>query len=100
MTNSNHVPLTIKLLNKEYNLSCPEASKKDLQESAAYLSDQMQGLGSKVKGIEQIAVMTALNMAHEILTEKKTHFLFTESLHKRISSLESNIDIVLGAIEK
>jgi cell division protein ZapA len=57
------------ILDKEYLVSCPEEEREALQASAKYLNDRMveiRGSG-KVIGIDRIAVMAALNLAHEVV---------------------------------
>ncbi len=64
---SKSVLLTI--LNKNYRVNCPAAERSSLLESARYLDERMyraQRRGIKLDR-EQVAVMVALNIAHELL---------------------------------
>ena len=57
------------ILDKEYLVTCPEEERDALRASAKYLNDKMteiRGTG-KVVGIDRIAVMAALNLAHEVV---------------------------------
>jgi cell division protein ZapA len=59
----------VTLLDKEYQVACPEGQQEALRESANYLNQQMREIraSGKVIGLERIAVMAALNISNELL---------------------------------
>jgi cell division protein ZapA len=59
----------VKILDKEYQVACPEDQEADLIVSAKYLDKQMRDIRDtgKVIGLERIAVMAALNISYELL---------------------------------
>ena len=59
----------ILILDKEYLVACPVEEQEALLASAKYLNDKMMEIreSGKVVGIDRIAVMTALNLAHEVI---------------------------------
>ena len=61
--------VTVKILDKEYQVACPEEQETELVVSAKYLDKQMRGIrdSGKVIGLERIAVMAALNISYELL---------------------------------
>ncbi len=61
--------VTVKILDKEYQVACPEEQQGELAVSARYLDKQMRSIrdSGKVIGLERIAVMAALNLSHELL---------------------------------
>jgi len=62
-------PVVVNILGKEYQVACPEEDKPALIASAQMLHDSMEkirGTG-KVVGLDRIAVMAALNIAHELI---------------------------------
>ena len=61
--------VTVKILDKEYQVACPEEQEAELIVSAKYLDKQMRGIRDtgKVIGLERIAVMAALNISYELL---------------------------------
>ena len=61
--------VTVKILDKEYQVACPEDQEAELTVSAKYLDKQMRNIRDtgKVIGLERIAVMAALNISHELL---------------------------------
>lgn len=69
MKNQDSVPLTVKILGREFQVACPRDERDDLLASARYLDDRMQAIRKRAAGlgIERIAVMAALNMSREML---------------------------------
>ncbi|MEZ5570521.1 MAG: cell division protein ZapA [Halioglobus sp.] len=61
--------VTVKILDKEYQVACPQEQEAELVVSAKYLDKQMRGIrdSGKVIGLERIAVMAALNISYELL---------------------------------
>ena len=61
--------VTVKILDKDYQVTCPQEQQSELVVSAKYLDKQMRTIreSGKVIGLERIAVMAALNISHELL---------------------------------
>ena len=61
--------ITVRILDKEYQVACPEDQQAELVVSAKYLDKQMRSIRDtgKVIGLERIAVMAALNISYELL---------------------------------
>jgi cell division protein ZapA len=61
--------VTVKILDKDYQVACPEEQEAALAVSAKYLDKQMRSIrdSGKVIGLERIAVMAALNISYELL---------------------------------
>jgi cell division protein ZapA len=65
--------VTVRILEKEYFVSCPQDERADLLDSAEFLNKKMREIRDtgKVVGADRIAVMAALNMANELLRLRK-----------------------------
>lgn len=63
--------VTVKILDKDYQVACPPEQERGLVEAARYLDKQMRGVrdSGKVIGLERIAVMVALNTAYQLLNQ-------------------------------
>ena len=61
--------VSVRILEKEYQVSCSVEERAALLDSAEYLNAEMRKIRDtgKVIGLERIAVMAALNMANELL---------------------------------
>ncbi|MFN2287654.1 MAG: cell division protein ZapA [Chromatocurvus sp.] len=66
--------VSVTILDKSYQVACPEDQQADLVLSANYLDSQMRAIrdSGKVIGLERIAVMAALNISHELLRTSRT----------------------------
>ncbi len=67
------VQLDIKIMGREYKVACKEGERADLLEAVAFLDARMHEIrdGGKTAGVDRIAVMAALNLANELLRERK-----------------------------
>lgn len=68
--NKKHSTLTIRILGRDYPVSCPDDEREALLSSAEHLSKRMQAIKKKGKtlGADRIAVMAALNTTRELLS--------------------------------
>jgi cell division protein ZapA len=64
--------VTVRIMSREYTVACPAEEHEALVASADYLNERMTGIRRRGKalGAERIAVMTALNLARELLALK------------------------------
>jgi cell division protein ZapA len=89
---------TIEILGKPYPIRCVESELPALQKAAEYLNQQMTEVQSsgKVINLERIAIITALNMAHQYLQlEQKNHTLIAK-VNQRICSLQEKLDATIN----
>ncbi len=86
--------LKVHILDKEYLVACPEEEMDALKASAKHLNDKMTEIREtgKVVGIDRIAVMAGLNIAHEALSGGSK----SSRTGTRIKKLNSQIDKVLA----
>ncbi len=93
-------PLTIKIMEKEYRIACPEEEKDNLRASADLLNEKLGEIKQQgsVIGTERIAIMAALNMSHEILHSQS---LVVEhgDLNQRIDELSDRISASMRDIQ-
>lgn len=97
---NNASSVNIRVLDKDYTVSCPEDNKASLLEAADLLNQkikEIRDLGSII-GSERIAVMAALNLAHEFLSADKDSSNLN-TVDQRISSLKDKINSALEQIE-
>ena len=86
--------LTISIMNKEFQVACPEGEEEALQRAARYLSEQMQEIrqSGKVVGMDRIAIMTALNMSHELLSGQSKVQTSQDYAKLRIRTLNDRLE--------
>jgi cell division protein ZapA len=68
------VSLKIHILGKEYQVNCPPDEREALERSAELLNEKMEEIrsGSQIIGLERIAVMAALNLAHDLIQTEQS----------------------------
>ena len=95
--NSNAKAITVHILDKEYLISCPEEEKHDLIRSADYLDKKMREIrdAGKIVGSDRIAVMAALNISHELLTQAGHEQTIDPDLGLRIKGIQDKIENAL-----
>lgn len=61
--------MSIRVLDKEYQVACPVGEKEALLDSARLLDEKMREIrdARKMVGADRVAVMAALNLAHDLL---------------------------------
>jgi cell division protein ZapA len=67
------VQLDIQILGREYKVACKEHERSELLEAVGFLDKRMREIrdGGKISGADRIAVMAALNLANELLRERR-----------------------------
>lgn len=62
------IQITVRIMGREYTVSCPPEEHESLVASAEMLNSRMSAIRKRGKalGTERIAVMTALNLAREL----------------------------------
>jgi len=93
-----YAQVSVRILDKEYQVACPASERTDLLDSAEILNQKMREIrdSGRVVGLDRIAVMAALNMAHELLDHKSSKDDYQHLISKRIRALQDKIDIALN----
>ncbi len=91
--------LNVSILDRDYGVSCPPNEVEELKNSARILDERMRDIrrSGKIVGVERIAVMAALNMAHELLKIKAELDHKDRSTEKQLSKLNDKIELALAS---
>jgi cell division protein ZapA len=89
--------LQISIMGREFRVACPENEQDGLLEAVDYLNKKMLEIRDhgKVVGLERIAIMAALNIAHELLSMKVGGGFDLAELKRRMSHMETMLDQAL-----
>jgi len=92
--------LNIKIMDKDYRVACPADQQASLQDSARFLNDRLNDIKDKgsIIGTERIAIMAALNLAHELLGTHESVDEYND-VDVRMMNLQKKIDIALRDIK-
>ena len=91
--------LNVKILDRVFKVSCKEDEKEDLLKSVDFLNEKMKDIqkSGNVIGLERIAIMTALNLAHALLTSSVNGSPFNNGDYiTKIQELNKKIDKALS----
>jgi cell division protein ZapA len=97
MSEKESATVTVRILEKEYFVSCPQDERADLLDSAEYLNKKMREIRDtgKVVGADRIAVMAALNMANELLRLRKVDAEIQGAVSGRVKNMRERVETAL-----
>ncbi len=90
--------LDVVILDREFRIACPEDERTELLDAVAYLDKKMREIRDlgKVATVERIAIMAALNLAHELLTTRLGAGFDIAEFKRRMGSMQATIDATLA----
>jgi cell division protein ZapA len=90
-------PVSLTIMGKEYRIACDPEEQDALIHSAQQLDVQMRKMrdSGKINGPDRIAVMAALNLAHELELVKDQNTLLNQKLNECLIKLSQKIENVL-----
>jgi len=90
-------PISVAILDRDYQFACEPEERKALREAAIFLDDRMRSIkgAGRLMALERIAVMTALNLSDELLKLQKTEKYRKEKVDSRIRMLADELDNAL-----
>jgi cell division protein ZapA len=93
--------IEVTLLGRTYRVACGDGEYEALMQAVAYLDGKMNDIrkNGKVMGAERIAVMAALNVAHELLSVKLGAGFDVGQAKRRIAAIESQLDAAIAKQE-
>lgn len=96
MTNPT-VPVNVRIIDKEFAIACPADERDELMASARFLDAKMREIrdSRKVIGTDRIAVICALNLAHELLQARSRKNSGGEAIAARVKLLNDRIESAL-----
>ena len=91
-------PVTVRILDKEYQVACTEDERLALLESAELLNSKMREIraAGKVVGLDRIAVMAALNLSHEVLLTRTATTQTDQQLLERLRAMNERLTQAVG----
>lgn len=98
MSNDKVKALDVTILDREFRVACPEDERAELLEAVSYLDKKMREIRDtgKVASVERIAIMAALNIAHELLTTRLGSGFDMGEFKRRMNSMQATIEAALA----
>ena len=95
-------PVAVQLLDREYLVACSEDERDGLQSAAQLLDRQMREIrnGNRMAGLDRIAVLAALNLAHELTQLRRSSGQRDAEIGRALVELNRRLDQLLeGSVE-
>ena len=89
--------VSVRLLDRQYEVACPVEERSDLLDSAEYLDAKMREVRDtgKVVGLDRIAVISALNIANELIKLKQQGSSLDGDVGSRLKALRERVEAAL-----
>src|ERR1700719_3765156 len=86
--------LDVNIMGREFRIACREDEQTELLKAIEYLNTKMREIrdAGKVIGVERIAIMAALNIAHEFLSTRVEGGFDVGEFKRRIFRMQATID--------
>ena len=83
----------VSIMGRNFTVSCTDEERPGLINAVNFLDKKMRDIrdSGKVIGVERIAIMTALNLAHELLNSKSGD-VDVGDIKRRIAIMQDQID--------
>lgn len=96
--NDAYAQVSVRILDKEYQVACPTNERTELLDSAEELNSRMRDIQDtgRVVGLDRIAVMAALNMANELLRARARDRELDGDLSNRLKNITNRVESVLS----
>jgi cell division protein ZapA len=94
--------VSVRIMEKEYVVACPYDERSALLDAAEFLNARMREIRDtgKVVGLDRIAVMSALNLAHEFLKMKERESKVESGAGQRVRVLRERVESALGKAQQ
>lgn len=98
MSDQERTRVSIRLLEKEYQVACSPEERADLLASADYLGTQMAEIRDRgnVVGLDRIAVIAALNIANELLRAGRLEAEVIDDASTRLRLMRTRLESAIG----
>ena len=90
--------ISVSILDREYQFTCPDDEREALKSAALYLDGKMREVkaSGNLMALERIAVMTALNLSDELLKLRSVDEQRQQQIDSRIRMLADELDDALN----
>jgi cell division protein ZapA len=91
-------PVAVSILDREFLIGCTPEERAGLISAAAYLDGKMREIrnASRAAGVDRVAVMAALNIAHELIQLRQHSESDAGALAQHLQTLRAKLDGVLA----
>jgi len=94
--------ISVRIMDREYVVACAYDERRALLDAAEFLNVRMREIrdSGKVVGLDRIAVMAALNLAHEFLKVRDRETKVDSGAGHRVRALRERVESALGKVQQ
>lgn len=91
-------PVAVNILDREFLIGCTPDERAGLLAAASYLDGKMREVrgASRTQSVDRVAVLAALNMAHELLQQKQRSESESSVVAQHLQALRAKLDAALA----
>jgi cell division protein ZapA len=95
-------PVTVKILDREYTIGVDAKEKESLLAAAQMLDSRMRDTrgNNKTVSIDRIAVLVALNLAHELQQQKSGGQMASKEVSSSIGAIHRKLDDLFDSLSQ
>jgi len=99
---SGPVTVSVRILDRDYQVNCPPEERAALERAARHLDERMREIraSGKIVGLERIAVMAALNLAHEYLCRDAELARTRDDTRHEVDRLDHRLGQALAELQR
>lgn len=99
--NKDQIELDVVLMGRDFTVACAPAEQESLLNAVKVLEEKMRELSTKTRATgERLAVMAALNLAHELVQTRRTSGVDLGGTKRRIEAMQARLDEALAQQEQ
>ena len=97
MSSGTSEPVIIRILDREYTVGCEPDERDSLSAAARLLDARMREIrgGNRVAALDRVAVLAALNLAHELQQLRDDAQRRDRDLRRTLDGVEARLDALL-----
>lgn len=98
MSSGTSEPVSIRILDREYTVGCEPDERDSLAAAARLLDARMREIrgGNRVAALDRVAVLAALNLAHELQQLRDDTARRERELRRTLDAVEQRLDALPG----
>lgn len=91
--------ITVRIMERDFNVKCPTDKVHELHKAAKYLDGKIRDMrtSDKVLNLDSLMVITALNITHELMSQRKHNQSYMDTMSTQILGLQEDIEAALAA---
>ena len=89
--------ITVRIMDRDFNVKCPPDKIHDLHKAAKYFDNKSRDMcgndeNKKMLNMDNLILITALNISHELLTQKNQNKVYIDNMNQQINNLQNLIE--------